>query len=154
MKKVILLLVILLISSCTTSKLPSTTNTLEGTWQLNYITGSRIAFDGLFPENKPTITFDLKENRVSGNNSCNTFSGNLIIKENQINFKDAKMISTMMACAGQAEQVFMSTLGKIETYTISDDGKTLNFLMGDVIMMRFKKITKKVTGGTSQNSHD
>ena len=143
MKKVILLLTIAiqLISSCTTSKLPSTTNTLEGTWQLKYITGPRIAFNGLFPENKPTITFDLKESRVSGNNSCNDYSGSLIVKGNQINFKDSKMIATLMACQGQGEQVFMSTLGKINTYSISEDGKILNFIMGDIAMMRFEKIT-------------
>jgi heat shock protein HslJ len=143
MKKVILLLpiAIQLISSCTTSKLPSTTNTLEGTWQLKYITGPRIAFNGLFPENKPTITFDLKESRVSGNNSCNDYSGSLIVKGNQINFKDSKMIATMMACQGKGEQVFMSTLGKINTYSISEDGKILNFIMGDIAMMRFEKIT-------------
>lgn len=108
---------------------------------MNYITGPRIAFDGLYPENKPTITFDLKENRVSGNNSCNDYSGNLIVKRSQINFKDSKMIASMMASQGQGEQVFMSTLGKINTYSILEDGKILNFIMGDIAMMRFEKIT-------------
>ena len=141
MKKIFLLLPILysIIISCKAQQ-TSSSKTLEGTWQLNYITGPRIAFNGLYPENKATITFDLKENRVSGNNSCNDYSGSLIVKGNQINFKDSKMISTMMACQGQGEQVFMSTLGKIETYTISEDGKTLNFFMGDAAMMRFNKI--------------
>jgi heat shock protein HslJ len=141
MKKIFLLLPILcsIIISCKAQQ-TSSSKTLEGSWQLNYITGPRIAFDGLYPENKPTITFDLKENRVSGNNSCNDYSGSLIVKGNQINFKDSKMIATMMACQGQGEQVFMSTLGKIQTYTISEDGKTLNFFMGDVAMMRFNKI--------------
>ena len=142
MKKIFLPFPILytMLLSCKTPQTNSS-NTLEGTWQLNYISGPRIAFNGLYPENKPTITFDLKKNSVSGNNSCNDYSGNLIVKGNQINFKDSKMISTMMACQGQAEQVFMSTLGKIQTYTISKDGKTLNFFIEDVAMMRFNKIT-------------
>lgn len=142
MKNTFLLLPILCIIffSCQSSKPTTTANTLEGTWQLNYISGPRIAFDGLYPENKPTITFDLKENRVSGNNSCNDYSGNLIVKGNQINFKDSNMISTMMVCQDQGEQVFMSTLSKINSYSISEDGKTLNFNMGDITVMRFEKL--------------
>lgn len=142
MKKIILVLTIsyLAFVSCDSTKnAMSKSATLAGTWELNYITGPRIAFDGLYPNNKPTITFDLKENRVSGNNSCNSYSGNLLIDGNKINFNDAKMITTMMACEGQGEQVFMSTLVKINTYSISEDGKTLNFIMGDIAMMRFEK---------------
>jgi len=44
-----------------------TTKHLQGTWVLNYITGPRIAFDGLYPENKPQIQLD-----ASGNLSGNT----------------------------------------------------------------------------------
>lgn len=142
MKKIFLLLPILcsIIISCK-ARQTNSSSTLEGTWQLNYITGPRIAFNGLYPQNKPTITFDLKGNRVSGNNSCNDYSGSLALKGNQINFKDSKMISTMMACEGQGEQIFMSSLSKIQSYTISEDGKTMNFYMGDVAIMRFNKIT-------------
>jgi heat shock protein HslJ len=116
-----------------------TSSSLEGTWQLNYITGPRIAFDGLYPDKKPTITFDLKENKISGNNSCNHYFGTLKVEGNTINFKDAKMGMTMMACPGEGENVFMRTLDKIDSYSISEDGKTLNFIMGDVAMMRFEK---------------
>ena len=116
-----------------------TSNTLDGTWELNYISGPRIAFDGLFPSKKPTITFDLKENRVSGNNSCNQYFGTLKIDGKKINFKDAKMGMTMMACPGNGENVYMKTLEQIDSYSISDDGKTLNFIMGDIAMMRFIK---------------
>lgn len=112
---------------------------LNGSWQLNYISGPRIAFDGLYPDKKPTINFDVKESRVSGNNSCNSYSGMLKVDGNKISFKDSKMAATMMACSGQGEQVFMSTLEKIDSYSVSEDGKTLNFIMGDIAMMRFEK---------------
>lgn len=112
---------------------------LEGNWELNYITGPRIAFDGLYPDKKPTINFNLKENQVSGNNSCNSFSGKLIVTGNKIDFTQP-MISTKMMCMdGQGEQVFMNTLQKITSYNITDDGKTLNFMSGDIAMMRFTK---------------
>lgn len=32
---------------------------LSGTWELDYISGPRIAFQGLYPNEKPSITFDL-----------------------------------------------------------------------------------------------
>lgn len=134
----------LVFTACNTTQSPmNTTTSLEGTWQLNYITGPRIAFDGLYPDKKPTITFDLKENKVSGNNSCNQYFGALKVEGNTINFKDAKMGTTMMACMdNQGEMTYMKTLEKIDSYSISEDGKTLNFIIGDIAMMRFEKINK------------
>lgn len=129
-----------------------TTISLEGTWQLNYITGPRIAFDGLYPNKKPTITFDLAANRVSGNNSCNQYFGALKVEGNTINFNDAKMGMTSMACPGEGENFYMKTLEKIDSYSISEDGKTLNFIMGDIEMMRFEKVS--IDTHNSQNSID
>jgi heat shock protein HslJ len=139
MKKTALLLVFICITlvSCNTTKTASKTTSLEGSWMLNYITGPRIAFDGLYPEKKPTIKFDLAANKIAGNNSCNQYFGALIVDGNKINFKDAKMGMTMMACQGNGDSVYMDTLNKIESYTITDNGKTLNFLLGDIVMMRF-----------------
>jgi heat shock protein HslJ len=142
MKKIILLLAIscLAFVSCTTTKTATKkTATLEGTWELDYISGPRIAFEGLYPGKKPTLIFDLKENRVSGNNSCNSYTGALKVDGNKIDFKDTKMAMTMMACEGQGGDVYMGTLDKIDSYSISEDGKVLNFIMGDIAMMRFVK---------------
>jgi heat shock protein HslJ len=142
MKSIILTLTFFcaIFTSCNSTKTPiKTANTLEGTWELNYITGPRIAFDGLYPDKKPTIIFYLKENKLFGNNSCNQYFGALLIDGNKINFKDAKMGSTMMACQGSGEATYMKTLEKIDSYSISEDGKTLNFIMGDIAMMRFVK---------------
>ena len=33
---------------------------LSGTWKLFYITGPRIAFEGLYPNKKPQIKIDIK----------------------------------------------------------------------------------------------
>lgn len=145
MKKFFLALVIfsMAFTSCDSAKSASkTAAALEGTWQLNYITGPRITFDGLYPDKKPTINFDLKENRVSGNNSCNQYFGALLLDGKKINFKDAKMGSTMMACPGTGESTYMKTLEKIGNYSISEDGKTLSFIAGTIEMMRFEKVEK------------
>ncbi|MDR6843487.1 META domain-containing protein [Flavobacterium granuli] len=139
MSKIIVLMVFICMGfvSCSTPKTAVKEVSIEGTWKLNYITGPKIAFDGLFPENKPTIIFDLKQNRFTGNNSCNQYFGALLTDGGKINFKDAKIAMTMMACEGDGDSVYMEALNKIESYTITDDGKTLNFLLGNVVMLRF-----------------
>ncbi|OXA88718.1 META domain-containing protein [Flavobacterium hercynium] len=113
--------------------------TLAGTWELNYVTGPRIAFDGLYPNKKPVITFDLKENRVSGNSSCNSFSGQFTVDGNKVDLTQPMMMTKMMCGDGQGEQVFMSTLQKADTYAITEDGKTLNLISGDIATMRFTR---------------
>lgn len=139
MKKIMILVAFssLILASCTVKKTALETASLERKWELNYITGPKIAFDGLYPNKKPTIAFDMVNNKVTGNNSCNQYFGALILDGAKINFKDAKMGMTMMACDGNGDSIYMETLQKIETYTITDEGKTLNFLAGNVVMMRF-----------------
>ena len=142
MKKIVSILILtgLTFIACKSNQSAmKTSKSLEGNWELNYISGPRIAFNGLYPNKKPTISFDLKENKVSGNNGCNQYFGTLQTDGNKINFKDSKMGMSMMACQGNGDQVFMNTLEKIDSYSISEDGKILNFIMGDIAMMRFEK---------------
>lgn len=142
MEKVFLSLAILCLAlmSCNSTKSPvGNVSSPEGAWELNYVTGSRIAFGGLYPNKKPTIIFDLKENRVSGNAVCNSYIGNLNVDGNKISFKHPMAMTKMMCASIQGEDVYMSTLQKINSYSISDDGKILNFIMGDIAMMRFEK---------------
>jgi len=130
-----------ILMSCNASKTQKEDSVykLEGTWELNYISGPRIAFDGLYPNKKPTINFDVKGNRVSGNSSCNNFNGKLSVTGNKIDFTQPMAMTKMMCMDGQGEQVFMSTLQKITSYDVTDNGKTLNFISGDIAMMRFTK---------------
>lgn len=143
MSKNILILVLLatLLISCNVFKCKKndTVSKLDGNWELNYITGPRITFDGLYPNKKPTINFDSKENRVSGNNSCNSYTGKLVVTGNKIDFTQPMAVTKMMCIDNQGEQVYMNTLQKITSYDITDDGKTLNFISGDIAMMRFTK---------------
>src|SRR6187431_3264488 len=115
MKKITTLIVFICLSfvSCTSSKPAVKEVSIEGNWELKYITGPKIAFEGLFPNKKPTIKFDLKENKITGNNSCNQYFGALIMDSAKINFKDAKIGMTMMACAGNGDSVYMEALNKI-----------------------------------------
>jgi heat shock protein HslJ len=109
---------------------------LSGTWDLNYISGQRIAFEGLYPEKKPYVSFNFAQKVLSGNTTCNGFSSKYTITGNTINFADA--LKTMMFCEGGGEEAFLNMLKKVNRYALTDDS-TLAFLIGDVAVMRFAK---------------
>lgn len=104
------------------------------TWELEYITGPRIAFEGLFPDQKPYLKFDKTTKMAIGNASCNGYSSDYIIKGNSLKFGD-RGISTLMYC-GDGEQQFTNMLKEIDSYSIDSDGK-LNLLKNNIPMMRF-----------------
>lgn len=108
---------------------------LNGTWEVNYITGPRITFEGLYPDAKPTITFNLPETKAHGNTSCNNYNVGFTIDGFKIQFSDAA--STRMACQGNGEATFLKTLKSVTSYSISDNMLTL--IMGDIAVMRLEK---------------
>ncbi len=148
MKNTLFLTAILLsvfVSGCSCKKTTESKKTAskasiyDTNWELEYITGPRITFEGLYPEEKPSITFNENEMTFGGNNSCNAYSGKLTVKENSIQFGDA--IKTMRFCEGGGEETFMNILGKVNKFAIDSEGKLL-LQMDDITMMRFKKVTK------------
>ncbi|MEC5166072.1 heat shock protein HslJ [Flavobacterium sp. PL11] len=142
MKKInlfIMFSIILTYCSCTTMKISDKqSKDIEGSWELNHITNSEIAFNDLFRDEKPTIIFDLKKNMLSGGTSCNRYSGELDRKENKINFKK-DIALTKRYCPGDGEKTYLSALQKTNSYLISPDGKTLNFLLDGAVLMSFLK---------------
>ncbi len=127
--------VMVLTASCVGTK--SSAEALYGpTWELEYISGARIAFEGLFPEKKPQITFDKESGKVTGTDSCNGYSADYELAENTIVFGDPGP-TTMMFCGG-SERQFLNMMKKIDGYSL-ENGK-LNLLVGDIPMMRFKKV--------------
>ncbi|MET0461786.1 MAG: META domain-containing protein [Chitinophagaceae bacterium] len=140
MKNVILSIIFLSFMACNSSKKTvkdGDPSQLNGTWILNYISGPRIAFDGLYPNKKPQLIFTVEDKRLSGNTGCNSFSGPLVVDGNKISF-DQPLALTKMFCPGEGETVFLETLKKVNTYSVSD-GNTLNLIMGDIAIMRFTK---------------
>ncbi|KAF2341987.1 META domain-containing protein [Flavobacterium tistrianum] len=132
----------LLFASCTASKSASNDGDLIGTiWELEYISGPRIAFEGLYPNKKPQLTFEQKETKVYGNNGCNGYSASYTLKGNSLTFGEEGP-TTMMFCEGGGEQVFLKQIRQITSYSIDKDGK-LNLIQGDIPVMRFKKVAKQ-----------
>ncbi|SNR47395.1 META domain-containing protein [Flavobacterium sp. ov086] len=144
MKNYILLFVAVLalsFNSCCTKKTATAASALYNTtWELEYISGPRIAFNGLFPDKKPFIKFDESKNEVSGNAGCNGYSAPYTLKGNSLTFGEQGP-TTMMYCEGGGEQTFTQMIRTIDSYSIDKDGK-LNLLVKDVPMMRFKKVVK------------
>ena len=136
------MLAVVTLSSCNTLRntveASSDLSKLGGTWELNYISGPRIAFNGLYPGKKPQLIFNLAEKKLSGNSSCNSFAGKLIADDSSINFNEP-LAMTKMACPGEGEAIFFEMLKKVNKYTINGD-TTLNFMMGDIAIMRFNKV--------------
>ena len=123
-----------------TAKLNAVTaeaTTLNGTWELNYISGPRITFDALYPDKKPQVKFNLIENELGGNTSCNGFISKIIIDGNKISIAEP-FAKTMIFCEGGGETTFLNMLKKVNKYAVTN-GNTLNFKIGDVAVMRFTK---------------
>lgn len=108
---------------------------LAGTWELDYILEPETNFDVLYPDRKPTITFDVAEKKVNGNSSCNNFSGTVNIDGHMISF--GPMASTKMACPGNGEQVFLKNLERVTSFDVQDT--TLTMIMDDIVVMRWQK---------------
>ena len=109
---------------------------LQGNWELNYISGKRIAFEGLYPNKKPQVTFNLVTSEIMGNTSCNNFTSTYTLNAGSITIADPKKM-TKMACQGEGENAFLDMMKKINRHSVS--ANTLNLLIGDVAVMRFEK---------------
>ena len=110
-------------------------NDLSGTWELDYIMEAGSSLDTLFPMKKPNMTFDVANNKVSGNGGCNSFNGSVAIDGNTLNF--GPVMSTKMACQGTAEDVFFKNLDRVTSFSTNNTELTL--IADDIVVMRLKK---------------
>jgi heat shock protein HslJ len=115
------------------------TNPIDGTWEANYIMNSPKAFDELYPRTKPTISFNNSQNQISGASGCNNFKGKCTIEGNKLQVTEALALTRKMCPDMVGEQIFLETLKKVNTYSVTNEGKTLNLIMGDIAVMRLTK---------------
>ena len=119
------------------STMPTDEALFGTTWELEYLSGPRIAFTGLFPDKRPRITFDPTTKLVQGNSGCNGYSAPYTLAGDTLTFGEPGP-TTMMYC-GEGEGFFLRTLQQIESYQIDESGNLL-LLLGDVPMMRFAPV--------------
>lgn len=73
-------------------------------WELEYISGPRITFQGLFPDNKPMITFTKMSGMVNGNSGCNPYNTAYKLNVSMIKFEQPAIATT--AYCGDVEVLF------------------------------------------------
>ena len=132
MNKVILLSVLFVIagiSSCSSSKKTMQDALFTTTWELEYLSGPRIAFEGLYPDRKPKIAFNETSKMVEGTTSCNGYAAEYSLDGNSISFGEPGP-ATLMYC-GEGETFFLNTIKKVNGYMIDTDGK-LNLMLDDI----------------------
>jgi heat shock protein HslJ len=137
-----LLISLFLFSACCSTKTDnvkeSKANIYNTTWELEYISGTRIAFEGLFPETKPTLILNEQQLTYGGNTGCNGYTGSFEMKNNVILY--GQTTKTMRYCEGGGEEAFLGMLKRANKPVIDSEGKLL-MMMDDIPMMRFKKVT-------------
>ena len=139
MKKQTLLVFALLsvfLMSCSTNMMGDNSKLYDNGWELEYITGPKIAFQGLFPDEKPVISFNKSTNMVTGSTGCNGYNTQYKMSGKMISF-EVPATTTMRYC-GEGEAVFLKTMKEVKSYRMTTNGK-LELLMNDIVMMRFKK---------------
>ena len=121
---------------CNSSRQASADALYGPEWELEYLSGPRIAFEALFPDRKPVITFEADTGQVAGNSGCNGYTAPFELNGPSIRFGEEGP-STLMYC-GEGENFFRATMRKVDGWNIDEQGR-LNLLIGEVPMMRFHK---------------
>ncbi len=125
-----------LLTACMTNMRGNDAALYKNSWELTYITGPRITFQGLYPNEKPMLTFDRGTMMVSGTDSCNGYKSPFTINGSAMTFGEREL-ATLRYC-GDGEAVFVNMLKDVTNYRIETDG-TLTLLKANVPVMRFKK---------------
>ncbi|MDM1376279.1 META domain-containing protein [Myroides marinus] len=113
---------------------------LDGEWVLSSITTPSTAgkdFKALFSMKTPTLNFEVKGNKVFGNDGCNNIHGSFEVKVGNVIKLGDKMASTMMFCDGVADREFMDALKSTTNYDIVDEKLVLR--SGDIIVLTFTR---------------
>ncbi len=129
-------LISIILTSCMSMTASNQEKIYTNAWELEYITGPRITFEGLYPDQKPIISFNKTPGTVTGTSGCNVYNTNFSVSGNTINIE--KPLASTLAYCGEGEGVFLRTMEEINNYRIESDGK-LTLLKNDIPFMRFKK---------------
>lgn len=110
---------------------------LDGVWMLQELSENKTPFKILFPSKTPFLKLDLATKVVSGNTSCNSFSGKTNVKEDKISFEQP-MAMTQRFCPGDGEPAFLQDLQRVRNFKLIAD-TSLHLYSGDTLLMKFYK---------------
>ena len=87
----------------------------------------------------PYLLFDVDPTKISGNSSCNSFNGLMVLNGNRLSFSNLA-VTEMMCVHENMETKFLKVLPTITKYELIDD--ELHLFEKEVVLMKFKKIDK------------
>ena len=86
---------------------------LAGKWQLHtFMLKGNVFFSWTIEED---VFLNIEKDKMSGNGGCNSYKGNVAIKQNTVKF--SKITSTEKFCKGSIEKQYFKALGKITNFT-------------------------------------
>ena len=138
----IALFITLSIAGCNGSKnaiAMITPEALNGTWTLDEIPGAKSGLAELYPDKKPSITFDAANLKINGYTGCNNFNGPFKIDGAMIDLS-SPLAMTRMMCPGDGESTFVKTLQNANGWTVRDN--TLRLMTGDMVVMKLSKLAQ------------
>ncbi len=112
------------------------TSVLNGRWELDSISSSNLAFIALYPDQKPSLAFNLPTMEVVGSTGCNTFTSAFTLDSSKIQF--INLTATEKACNGVGEPTFINAMKEVSSYSLVDTN-TLTLMKGEVAMLRFMR---------------
>lgn len=122
-----------LVTGCSIGNIGPTGNTsLENTeWVLSMLNGHPP-----LPDTMPTVTFS--QGRIGGSTGCNSYSGSYETRGSSLTIKDTAV--TEMYCMDPAgvmdqEQAFLSALGQVQSYRLTDGRLEMLDAAGNVILV-------------------
>ena len=115
---------------------PAAAETLDGSWQLEYIAGQHQPIDSLFRGQKPVLSFNTATGQVSGNTGCNSLTGKFTHTVGNINFVQPFAL-TRMSCEGVGENTFLEALKSVNRYSVNK--KNLTLIVDDVAVMSLRQ---------------
>jgi heat shock protein HslJ len=119
MRRLVIVVTALVVAGCAVTSRVATMDLPGSTWELVSMDGEAVAGDA-----PPTLAFE-ERGAVSGSTGCNTFSGDVAIDGNALNF--GPLITTRMACADPAanaqEEAFLSAMEGVSVHTVDDQGR-------------------------------
>ena len=108
---------------------------LQGEWKLVSMGEMTIT-----PEAQPTLKLNIREMKVNGSDSCNTFMGSIeTLTDKELVFGD--LASTLMLCAQKMEvaDAFGMAMQKVRQYQLKGDQLLLTDKQGGVLLTFAKK---------------
>lgn len=111
---------------------------LMGAWTLQWMNGENL--DRLYPGRKPNVNINPVLGKIAGFNGCNNYFGNIRVDNHALTLLGA-LATTKMACKDTDEGKYMSIIGRIKSFTVTDSNR-LELITDKGVELKFTRMPK------------